>query len=207
MLTLAFTGVASANLGVGSKTIDSVFHTNRADAVEDLTGDSLDNIVSELESVELLVIDEISTCGAAALEVVSRRMQQVARVLWRRKFGSAPPVDLSPFGGIGVLLMGDFAQLPPVMSTSLMTGMPVIESGGAAARSMALAGRQVFDNFEGAVRLRLIYWQKGDDAFKDFSTRLRDAAITTEDYDLWKTQEIDDASLDADCQWPGGAIA
>ena len=77
VLTMAFTRVAAANLGVGCKTIDSVFHTNRADAVEDLTG-------------ELLVIDEISTCGAATLEVVSRRMQQVARVFWRRKFGSEP---------------------------------------------------------------------------------------------------------------------
>ena len=45
--------------------------------MEDLTG-------------ELLVIDDISNWGAAALEEVSRRMQQVARVFWRRKFGSEP---------------------------------------------------------------------------------------------------------------------
>ena len=84
VLTMAFTGVASANSGKGSKTIDSVFHTNRADAVDELTGDALDNLVNDLESAELVAIDEISTCGAAALEVVSRRMQQVARVLWHR---------------------------------------------------------------------------------------------------------------------------
>ena len=36
---------------------------------------------------------------------------------------------------------------------------------------------------------------KGGDAFKYFSTRLRDAASTTEDYDLWKTREIDDVRL------------
>ena len=47
------TGVAAANLGTNPKTIDSVFHTNRADAVEDLTGDALDNLVSDLESVEV----------------------------------------------------------------------------------------------------------------------------------------------------------
>ena len=88
VLTMASTGVASANLGTGSRTIDSVFHTNREDAVQDLTGDALDNLVSDLESVELLVIDEISTCGAAPLEVVSRRMQQVARVVWRKRFRS-----------------------------------------------------------------------------------------------------------------------
>ena len=60
------------------------------------------------------------------------------------------------------------------------------------------------DNFEGAVCLRRIYRQKRDDAFKDFSMRLRDAAITTEDYDIWKTHEINDVSLDAACHWPGG---
>ena len=128
-----------------------MFRTNRADAVADLTGDALDNLVSDLESVELLVIDEISTCGAAPLEVVSRRMQQVARVLWRRRFRCPPPDEMGPFGGIGVLLMGDFAQLPPVLSTSLMAGMPLIESGGAAARSMALAGRQVFGAFDDVI--------------------------------------------------------
>ena len=204
VLTMAFTGVAAANLGTGSRTIDSVFHTNRADAVEDLTGDALDTLVSDLESVELLVIDEISTCGAAALEVVSRRMQQVARVLWRRRLRCPPPDEMGPFGGIGVLLMGDFAQLPPVLSTSLMAGMPLIESGGAAARSMALAGRQVFNAFEDVIRLRRIYRQKGVDTFKDSTMRLRDAAITTEDYALWKTHEVDDVSPEAQCPWVGG---
>ena len=112
--TMAFAGVAAANLGSGATTIDSIFHTNHASAAEDLAGDRLDELVNLLEAVELLVIDEVSTCGAAALEIVSRRMQQVARVLWRRQFGSAPPDDMAPFGGVGVVLMGDFAQLPPL---------------------------------------------------------------------------------------------
>ena len=124
---MAFSGVASANLGTGSRTIDSIFHTNRGDAGEDLTGVDLDNLVEELQHVELIVIDEISTCGAASLEVVSRRMQQVARVVWRRKFKMEPPADMGAFGGVGVVLMGDFAQIPPVLSTSLMAGMPLGE--------------------------------------------------------------------------------
>ena len=52
--------------------------------------------------------------------------EHVARVLWRRRFRCAPPVDMGPFGGAGVLLMGDFAQLPPVLRTSLMASMPAI---------------------------------------------------------------------------------
>ena len=39
--------------------MDSVFHTNRADAVQDLTGDALDTLVADLESVEFMVIDVI----------------------------------------------------------------------------------------------------------------------------------------------------
>ena len=83
VLTMDFTGVASVNLGTGARTIDSIFHTNRDAASEDLTGEDLDKLVDELRSVEMVVIDEISTCSASTLEVVSRRMQQVARVLWR----------------------------------------------------------------------------------------------------------------------------
>ena len=204
VLTLAFTGVASANLGSGSRTIDSVFHTNQSAAHDDLAGAYLDQFVNEMESVELLVIDEVSTCGAASLEVINRRMQQVARVLWRNRFRSPPPDDMGPFGGIGVLLMGDFAQLPPVLATSVLPGMPLTESGGATSRAMALAGRQTFTTFEDVLRLRRIHRQKGVDAFKDSTMRLRDAANTLEDYELWKTHELDSLDPEVDCPWEGG---
>ena len=96
VLTIAFSGVAAANLGTGSRTIDSVFHTNRTDSTRDLVGDDLGKLVIELECAVLLVIDEVSTCGAGSLEVVSRRMQQVARVLWRRRFRAPPPDGIGP---------------------------------------------------------------------------------------------------------------
>ena len=203
VLTLAFTGVASANLGTGSRTIDSIFHTNRADAGEDLTGTDLDNLVNELEHVQLIVIDEISTCGAASLEVVSRRMQQVNRVLWRRRFRTTPPANMGPFGGVGVVLMGDFAQIPPVLSTSLMAGMPLVESSGDSGRCLALAGRQTFNDFQDVIRLMRIHRQKGVGPFKESTMRFRDAAISLDDYNLWKTHELDNVDPDAACPWAG----
>ena len=141
-------------------------------------------LVNRLGAVELLVIDEVSTCGTGALEIISRRMQQVERVLWRKQFGIAPPGELAPFGGVGVLLMVDFAQLPPVLATSLLPGMPLVEPGGPVARATALAGRQTFAMFEDVIRLRRIRRQKGVDTFKESTMRLRDAAITKEDYEL-----------------------
>ena len=202
VLTMAFSGVASANLGAGSLTIDSILHTNRAEAAKDLTGPELDTLVNELGCVEFIVIDEISTCGADTIEVVSRRMKQVARVLWRKRFRCEPPDDLGPSGGIGVLIMVDFAQLPPVLSTSLMARMPII-GGRAVGTSLALAGRQTFNSFEDVIRLRHIHRQKGVDEFKDTTMRLRGVANTVEDYDLWKTHEVENLDANTECPWPG----
>ena len=60
---MAFSGVAAANLGSGSCTLDSVFHTNGADASQERVGESLDCLVDILRPVRLIVIDEISTVG------------------------------------------------------------------------------------------------------------------------------------------------
>ena len=58
VMTVAFSGVAAANLGGGARTVDSIFHTNSDQAVEDLIGSELDDLVKVLRDVELLVLDE-----------------------------------------------------------------------------------------------------------------------------------------------------
>ena len=204
VLTVAFSGVAAANLGSGSRTIDSVFHTNTEDAAKDLVGDALDHLVNALRSVRLVLIDEISTVGAAQFAIVARRLQQVGRVLWRERFRRDPPEDLGTFGGMGVVLMGDFAQLPPVLSSSLLEGIPLQESTKSNRRFLALTGRRIFSQFEQVLRLRRIHRQKGADPFKESTMRLRDAAQTKEDHDLWHTHSVDDCDSPDDAPWPGG---
>ena len=108
-----------------------------------------------------------------------------------------------------MFLMGDFAQLPPVLATSVLPGMSMTESRGAVGRAMALAGRQTFAGFEDVIRLRRIHRQQGVDAFKESTMRLRDAAITYEDYKLWKTHEVDVLHESvpgsaSPCSWKGG---
>ena len=73
VLPLTFSSVAAANLGGGSRTIDSIVHTNVDEAHYDLVGEQLDKLVEELRHVELLLIDGISTVGAAQLEIANRR--------------------------------------------------------------------------------------------------------------------------------------
>ena len=189
VLTVAFSGVAAANIGDGARTLDSVFHTNTDTAAEDLSGEALDRLKEMLCNVQLLVIDEVSTLGAAPFEIVCRRLEQVGKVLWRERHRRPPPDSLGGFGGIGVLLIGDFAQLPPVLSSSLLAEAPLQDGRSAGLRSLALAGRQTFQTFKHIVRLRRVHRLPGVDQYKESTQRLRDAAMTVEDLDLWKTHE------------------
>ena len=111
MLLVAHTGVAAANLGAGARTIDSVFRLGGETAADDLEGPDLDSFVLEFGNLQLLVIDEISTVGAAQFEMMSRRLEQLGKSLWRRSRGTEPPPDLGGFGGFAVVCVGDFAQL------------------------------------------------------------------------------------------------
>ena len=212
VLTVAFSGVAAANLGSGARTIDSIFHTNTDHAAEDLVGDSLDALVDLLQHVRLIVIEEISTIGAVQFAVLCRRLQQVSRVLWRRNFGTPPPDDfgltsqsLTACGLFGILVMGDFAQLPPVLSSTLLPDVPVVVGAQKNTRFLAMQGRQIFSEITQIIRLRRVHRQKGADLFKESTLRLRDAAITLEDYQLWMEHSVDLCGADdKDAPWEGG---
>ena len=141
----------------------------------------MDKLTEMLCSAQLLVIDEVSTLGAAPFEIVCRRLEQVGKVLWRERHGRPPPDSLGGFGGIGVLLIGDVAQLPPVLSSSLLAEAPLQDGKSVGLRSLALAGRETFHTFKQVVRLRRVHRLPGVDRYKESTQRVRDAVMTVED--------------------------
>ena len=193
MLTVAFSGVAAADVGDGARTADSVFHTNAENAFEDLKGEALDRAMEQLRHMQLLVIDEVSTRDAPQFEIMCRRTVAVGKVVWCDVHKSCPPQSLCGWGDIGVLLIGDFAQLPPGTANSLLSEAPVHEGK---------SGRQIFQNFTMIVRFRRVHWQPGAD--KEPTLRLKNGAMTVEDYELWKTHEVDNWDSDMNPElWPG----
>jgi hypothetical protein len=90
---------------------------------------------------------------------LERRLEQVSKVLHRRRYGIIDNTEQNGFGKFGIVLVGDFGQLPPVLATSLI-GRGIQESKQAGLRTRSLQGQLRFQEFTSVVCLKGIYKQK-----------------------------------------------
>lgn len=113
VIRTATTGVAALNLEEGG-----TLHSNMALPVNDVPTlnqwismcrataksgeDYIRRLVSQARSARVLLVDEISMCSAWLFEYLDIRMR-----IWREELDR-------PFGGVTLLLVGDFLQLAPV---------------------------------------------------------------------------------------------
>ncbi|KAK3105150.1 hypothetical protein FSP39_018213 [Pinctada imbricata] len=101
VLLTAFTGTAAFN--IQGCTVHHAFRITRGlplpyDALKEHT---LSPLRAKLENLQILVIDEVSMIYKRLLYYIHERLVQIKR-------------NKSPFGGVSVLAVGDFFQLPPV---------------------------------------------------------------------------------------------
>lgn len=99
----ASTGIAASH--IGGCTVHSYLGTGLAGTIEEaakVTPFSEPRLRARFRSTELLVLDEISMLSGEYLDMMDH---------WMRRYGVHP--DL-PFGGVQLLITGDFLQLPPV---------------------------------------------------------------------------------------------
>ena len=95
-----------AGMSLGGTTLDWLMgfgYTSNSTA-------DLDTLTSRFKGVELLVIDEISMIGCRKLLKVDTLLKKVFN-------------DTRPFGGLHILLVGDFAQLPAIKQTTIINAM------------------------------------------------------------------------------------
>lgn len=126
---------------------------------------SSSKIVSRWRGVDLLVIDEVSMIDPDFFVAVDA----VARAVRRTH---------TPFGGVQVLLVGDFFQLPPVLPRARDESLPVFCFQTDAWRE---AVHEV-------VELVHIFRQEGDSALSELLQRARRGVVTPEDVALLKTR-------------------
>ena len=90
-------------VNIGGITLHSALHLPvQKHNCNDLRGQALAMLQHKLKDVTYLIVDEISMLGQNMMAWVDKRLRQAKTHL-----------DI-PFGGISVILIGDFAQLPPV---------------------------------------------------------------------------------------------
>ncbi len=101
----ASTGIAATHIG------GVTIHSRSGIGIKDRLTDHDMELIQQKEHLhknitkaKVLILDEISMISATTLDMIDRVVQMIRR-------------DGRPFGGLQVILVGDFFQLPPVMSS------------------------------------------------------------------------------------------
>lgn len=84
----------------------------RSCTFKDLQASSLQRLQLTMKDKSYLTIDEMSMMGHRMMALVDKRLRQATGLL-----------DI-PLGGISVILLGDFAQLPPIGDKPLYCTVP-----------------------------------------------------------------------------------
>ncbi|KAI1781881.1 hypothetical protein LXA43DRAFT_838405, partial [Ganoderma leucocontextum] len=107
----------------------------------------------------------------------------------------AKGVSDKPFGGINVVLAGDFAQLSPIGDTRLYSWVNPSKRAHVSGRSAmdTVIGKLLWLSFDTCVMLTEVMRQSGDanKQFVDLLARLRLGRCTQDDFDVLNSRVID----------------
>ena len=153
VLLTAPTGTAAFN--IHGSTIHSAFGIFKSLSADHatLSEEKINSLRSKLESLKILIIDEVSMVNKRMLFFIHRRLCQVKKTL-----------ESCLFGGVSIIAVGDFYQLPPV-KTSKSDKLYIDDPSSA-------VNHLWWDLFQ-IVELDEIMRQRDDSPFAEMLNRLR----------------------------------
>ena len=165
----SFTGIAAKN--INGTTLHTALALNQSQKNRKRgNGKTKTDLIAMWTGVDYLFIDEVSMIGCSLL-------LQIHEALVDAKGCT------EPFGGVSVILAGDFAQLPPVNQTKLFTRAK-------SAKETTIFGQLLWRSITTVVILTEQMRQAGPEnlPFVEMLSRLRDGRCTQADYDLLNTR-------------------
>ena len=165
------------------KTLHKLFHlpiNNSKNELPDLSGQALRDLQTAFEDVELVVIDEKSMIGQYCFYMIDARLRQ-----------ANPSRANLPFGGISIILMGDFAQLTPVGDPPLF--MEPDEKTKNGKNPQVVSGYHLFkEHFSDNSIIFDEVMRQGPDQeeFKKILDNLATGKFTREDWDVLRTRDL-----------------
>ncbi len=154
-------------------------NNNNSKDIPDLHGEALQELQQKFADIELIAIDEKSMMGLFRLYTIHKRLCE------------AKGVTL-PFGGVSIILMGDFAQLPPVLDTPMYSPPEKVRKTFVLTTALSL-----FQLFEKTVVLDQIMRQQGDDQkeFRDLLSKLSEGKFGKKDWEKLKERDLNSSNF------------
>jgi hypothetical protein len=165
------TGIAAHN--ISGKTLHSLLRLPVKTQQADISASTLQALQLLFKSCRFLIVDEKSMIDLKTLSLIDDRLQAIL-----------PHNACIPFGGINVLLCGDFFQLPPVGGRALYSSV--------SATPETIKGQQLYRSFNRTVRLVQVMRQQGEDnvsiRFRAALSELREGKLSKESWELFCTR-------------------
>ena len=147
---------------------------------EKLSSQELHDLQRTFQYLKIIVIDEISMVGDLTFHDLYVRLQQIMQ---------CP----EPFGGVSILTVGDFMQLPPVKQKSIFKECET--------RSYAVLGMHLWKDFFKLHSLTTIVRQVEDKQLAELLSRVRVGKQTEEDIAFLSSMEHTDTQ-----NWPDNHV-
>ncbi|KAF5128332.1 ATP-dependent DNA helicase pif1 [Metarhizium anisopliae] len=160
----ARTGVAGNQ--ISGTTLHSLLHLPINKDFKPLSAVDKAQLQKKLRDIKYLIIDEKSMLGLRQLSWIDDRLRE-----------AFPHRNEEFFGGLNILLVGDFFQLPPVLQKPLYYDKEV--------QGVEIKGRNAYRHFDKSVFLKIVQRQRGDEQ-KAFRTALGELRLLQLSVESWK---------------------
>ncbi|KJZ68018.1 hypothetical protein HIM_03883 [Hirsutella minnesotensis 3608] len=173
------TGVAGNQ--ISGTTLHSLLHLPINKDFKPLSAIDKAQLQKKLRDIKYLIVDEKSMLGLRQLSWIDDRLRE-----------AFPNRNEEFFGGLNILLVGDFFQLPPVLQKPLYYDKEV--------QGVEIKSRSAYRRFDKTVFLKVAQRQRGDDqgAFRSALEELRLLQLSMESWKLLSSRvqaKLDDQEV------------